>query len=66
MGRGARGAWPEAKVRRFQGMPGGFKTFIDNLYMCSSSIVGGGGIGRGSSYNCYKVIAEDFGLREPE
>ena len=65
------GSWSEGSMAgiqsgRFRGMPGGFRTYIDNLYMCSSSIVGGGGIGRGSSYNCYKVIAEDFGLREPE
>ncbi|WP_028321572.1 phytoene desaturase family protein [Desulfatiglans anilini] len=65
------GSWSEGSMSgsqngRFRGMPGGFRTFIDNLYMCSSSIVGGGGIGRGSSYNCYKVIAEDYGLREPE
>ena len=65
------GSWSEGSMAgiqsgRFRGMPGGFRTHIDNLYMCSSSVVGGGGIGRGSSYNCYKVIAEDFGLREPE
>jgi len=52
---------------RFRGNPNsGFKTFIDNLYMCSSAMFGGGGIARGSSYNCYKVIADDFGLRQPE
>jgi phytoene dehydrogenase-like protein len=43
-----------------------FRTFIKNVYLCSSCVVGGGGIARGSSYNCYKVIAEDFGLRQPD
>jgi beta-carotene ketolase (CrtO type) len=65
------GSWSEGSMAgsqsgRFRGMPGGFRTFIKNLYMCSSSLFGGGGIARGSSYNCYRVIAEDFGLRKPE
>ncbi|MBI5584298.1 MAG: NAD(P)/FAD-dependent oxidoreductase [Deltaproteobacteria bacterium] len=65
------GSWSEGSMAgsqygRFRGLPGGFRTFVKNLYMCSSSLFGGGGIGRGSSYNCYKVIAEDFGLRQPE
>ncbi len=65
------GSWSEGSMAgsqsgRFRGLPGGFRTFIKNLYMCSSSVVGGGGIGRGSSYNCYKAIAEDFDLRQPE
>ena len=51
---------------RFRGMPGGYRTFIKNLYMCSSGVPGGAGIGRGSSYNCYQVIAEDLGLRSPQ
>jgi len=29
-------------------------------------MTGGGGIGRGSSINCYQAIAEDFGLPKPE
>jgi hypothetical protein len=33
--------------------------------MCSSAMTGGGGIGRGSSYNCFRLIAEDFGLPKP-
>ncbi len=43
----------------------GYRMPIKNLYLCSSSAHPGGGIGRGSSYNCYKVIAQDFGLRRP-
>ena len=65
------GSWCEGSMAasqsgRFRGLPGGFRTFIKNLYMCSSSIVGGGGIGRGSSFSCYQVIAEDFGLPKPK
>jgi len=51
---------------RFRGLPGGYRTFINNLYMCSSGVPGGAGIGRGSSYNCYQAIAEDLGLQKPE
>ena len=65
------GGWSEgncggSQSGRFRGLPGGFRTFIKGLYMCSSGITGGPAIGRGSSYNCYQVIAEDFGLRSPE
>jgi len=37
---------------------------IKNFYLCSSSAHSGPGIGRGSGYCCYKVIAEDFGLEK--
>ncbi|MCJ7594872.1 MAG: NAD(P)/FAD-dependent oxidoreductase [Desulfobacterales bacterium] len=65
------GSWCEGSMSgvqngRFRGQPGGFRTFVKNLYMCSSAQVGGGGIGRGSSYNCYQVIAEDFELPRPK
>jgi beta-carotene ketolase (CrtO type) len=65
------GSWCEGSMAgvqggRFRGLPGGFRTHIKDLYMCSSSIVGGGGIARGSSYNCYQVIAEDHKLPKPE
>jgi len=36
---------------------------IKNYYLCSSAAHSAHGIGRGSSYNCYKVIAEDYGLK---
>jgi hypothetical protein len=32
------------------------------MYICSSNLHSCGGIGRGSSYNCFKVITEDFDL----
>jgi phytoene dehydrogenase-like protein len=60
------GSMAGSQSGRFRGEPGGFRTFISNLYMCSSAMFGGGGIARGASYNCYKVIAEDFGLRKTE
>ena len=66
------GSWCEGSMAgaqhamsRFRGSPGGFRTFIDNLYMCSSALTGGGGIARPSSYNCMSVITEDFGLPKP-
>ncbi len=65
------GGWSEgncggSQSGRFRGLPGGYRTFIKGLYMCSSGITGGPAIGRGSSYNCYQVIAEDFGLPSPQ
>ena len=65
------GGWCEGNVAgvqngRFRGVPGGYRTFVKNLYMCSSGVYGGPGIGRGSSYNCYKAIAEDHGLPMPK
>jgi len=38
--------------------------FLKNTYICSSNMHSGAGIARGSSYNCFKVIAEDFGLEK--
>lgn len=65
------GGWCEGNCSgvqngRFRGIPGGYRTFVKNLYMCSSGVYGGPGIGRGSSYNCYKVIAQDLGLPAPK
>lgn len=49
---------------RFRGYPdfSDYRTPVKNLYICSSSAPGAQGTARGSSYCCYKVIAEDFGL----
>jgi phytoene dehydrogenase-like protein len=65
------GGWCEGNMAgvqngRFRGIPGGYKTFVKNLYQCSSGVYGGPGIGRGSSYNCYKVIAQELGLAAPK
>lgn len=35
---------------------------VSNMYICSSNLHSCGGIGRGSSYNCFKIIAEDLGM----
>ncbi len=42
----------------------GYRTPIENVYLCSASGHYGGGIGRSSSYNCFKVVANDFGLEK--
>lgn len=66
------GGWAEGNCcglqsGRFRGLPTDrYRTFIKNLYICSSGSPGGPGIGRGSSYNCYQVIAEDMGLPKPK
>jgi hypothetical protein len=35
---------------------------VNNMYISSSNLHSCGGIGRGSSNNCFKVIVEDFNL----
>jgi phytoene dehydrogenase-like protein len=35
---------------------------VQNLYLASAATHSGPGIGKGNSYNCFKVIAEDHGL----
>jgi phytoene dehydrogenase-like protein len=37
---------------------------VKNMYLCSSAAHSGPGIGRGSGYNCFKVLAEDYGLKK--
>lgn len=63
------GGWTEgsmfaSQLTRFRPTPelSGFRTPIKNLYMCSSNLHSAGGIGRGSSYIAYKIIAQDFSL----
>lgn len=53
-----------SQMGRFRGIPevAGYRTPVKNLYICSSAVHSGLGIARGSSYCCYRVIAEDFGL----
>jgi phytoene dehydrogenase-like protein len=40
----------------------GYKTPIENFYLCGSANHNGVGTGRGCSYNCYGVISKDHGL----
>jgi phytoene dehydrogenase-like protein len=63
------GGWSEgsmiaSQLGRFRPIPelSGYRTPVQNLYICSSNLHSAGGIGRGSSYNCYKVIAQDLDL----
>ena len=63
------GGWVEgsmlaSQLGRFRPVPelSNYKTPVKNMYMCSSNLHSAGGIGRGSSYNAYKVIAEEHGL----
>ncbi len=42
----------------------GYRMPVKNVYLCSSSTHPSVAIGRGSGYICYKVIAEDLGLRK--
>ncbi|MDA8335060.1 MAG: NAD(P)/FAD-dependent oxidoreductase [Peptococcaceae bacterium] len=65
------GGWVEGsmipgQLDRFRPTPefANYRTPVKNLYICSSNLHSGGGIGRGSSYNCFKVIATDFGLEK--
>ena len=55
------------QLGRFRPIPelSGYRTILKNLYTCSSNLHSGSGIGRGSSLNCFKIIAADMGLREP-
>lgn len=58
------GALVTSQLGRYRPIPelSGYRTPIPNLYLCSSNVHPGSGIGRGSSYNCYQAIATDFGL----
>ena len=56
-----------SQLGRFRPIPelSGYRTILKNVYTCSSNLHSGSGIGRGSSLNCFKIIAADLGLREP-
>ena len=63
------GGWTEgsmfaSQLGRYRPTPelSGYRTPIKNLYMCSSNLHSGAGIGRGSSYIAYKIIAKDRSL----
>ncbi|MBI4769756.1 MAG: NAD(P)/FAD-dependent oxidoreductase [Chloroflexi bacterium] len=63
------GGWAEgsmfaSQLTRFRPIPelSGYRTPVKGLYLCSSNLHSAGGIGRGSSYNCYQIIARDLGL----
>jgi phytoene dehydrogenase-like protein len=39
-----------------------YRTEIENLYLCGPFMHPGGGASSATGYNCFKIIAEDFGL----
>ena len=51
-----------SQLDRFRPTPelSNYRTPIQNFYLCGSACHNGVGTGRGSSYNCYQVIREDF------
>jgi len=61
----AQGSLLASQVGRFRPIAelSGYRTPLKNVYACSSNLHSGPSIGRGSSYNCFKVIAADLGLR---
>ncbi len=65
----AEGGWVNgsmmlSQLDRFRPTPefAHYRTPVKDLYICSSNLHSGGGIGRGSSYCAYKIISEDHGL----
>lgn len=55
-----------SQIGRFRPIPelSGYRMPVKNLYLCSASTHVSGGVRGTNGYNCYKVIAEDFGLRK--
>ena len=55
-----------SQLGRFRPFPelGRYKTPIENLYITGAGTHNGVGSGRSCGYNCFKVIAEDFGLEK--
>ncbi len=54
-------AW---QLGRFRPVPelSRYRVLVENMYCCSSNMHSGSGIGRGSSYNCWRTIADDLAL----
>jgi phytoene dehydrogenase-like protein len=63
----SQGSTIASQMGRYRPAPGlsGYRTLLDNVYNCSSNLHSGSGIGRGSSYNCFQVMAADLGLKMP-
>lgn len=55
---------PTSRLGRLRPLPelSNYRMPVKNVYLCSSAAHSAHGIGRGSSYCCYKVIAKDLGL----
>ena len=52
-----------SQLGRFRPIPelSGDRTILKNVCTCSSNLHSGSGIGRGSSLNCFKIVAADLG-----
>jgi phytoene dehydrogenase-like protein len=59
------GSTMASQLGRFRPIPelSGYRTILKNVYTCSSNLHSGSGIGRGSSLNCFQIIAADFALQ---
>jgi len=55
-----------SQLDRFRPIPelSGYRMPVKNMYLASSAASGFGGVKGASGYICYKVIAEDLGLRK--
>jgi len=64
----SQGSTIASQMGRYRPGPGlgSYRTLLDNVYNCSSNLHSGSGIGRGSSYNCFQVIAQVLGLSFPK
>ncbi len=60
------GAGIASQLGRFRPIPelSGYRMPVNNMYLASSAASGFGGVKGSSGYICYKVIAQDFGLRK--
>jgi len=63
----SQGSTIASQMGRYRPAPGlsSYRTLLDNVYNCSSNLHSGSGIGRGSSYNCFQVMASELGLKFP-
>ena len=55
---------PPGRLGKLRPIPelSGYRMPVKNVYLCSSAAHSSHGIGRGSSYACYKTITRDFDL----
>lgn len=64
----SQGSTIASQMGRYRPGPGlaSYRTLLENVYNCSSNLHSGSGIGRGSSYNCFQVMARELGLKFPK
>jgi phytoene dehydrogenase-like protein len=56
-----------SQTGRFRPVPdiAGHRILLDNVFDCSANLHSGPGVGRGSSYNCFREIAQALHLEQP-